>query len=137
MASAPLRRVLVVDDDDDIRLLLDELLRGAGFAVETAEYGRVALRAFHASPCDLVVLDLSMPELDGFQTLERIRDLSDVPVILLTVRSGEIDKVRGFRAGADDYVVKPFGRPELLARVGAPLRRAPGDAPPRPGHDGA
>jgi DNA-binding response OmpR family regulator len=120
-----MRRVLVVDDDDDIRLLLDELLRGAGYAVETAEDGRVALRAFHASPCDLVVLDLSMPELDGFETLERIRDLSDVPVILLTARGGEIDKVRGFRAGADDYVVKPFGRQELLLRIEALLRRAP------------
>jgi DNA-binding response OmpR family regulator len=125
MASAPLRRVLVVDDDADIRLLLEELLRGAGFAVETAQDGRDALRTFHASPCDLVILDLSMPELDGFQTLERIRDLSDVPVILLTARSGEIDKVRGFRAGADDYVVKPFGRQELLMRIEALLRRTP------------
>jgi DNA-binding response OmpR family regulator len=125
MASAPLRRVLVVDDDADIRLLLEELLRGAGYAVETAQDGRAALRAFHASPCDLVILDLSMPELDGFQTLERIRDLSDVPVILLTARSGEIDKVRGFRAGADDYVVKPFGRQELLMRIEALRRRAP------------
>jgi DNA-binding response OmpR family regulator len=125
MASAPLRRVLVVDDDADIRLLLEELLRGAGYAVETAQDGRAALRTFHASPCDLVILDLSMPELDGFQTLGRIRDLSDVPVILLTARSGEIDKVRGFRAGADDYVVKPFGRQELLVRIEALLRRAP------------
>jgi DNA-binding response OmpR family regulator len=125
MVTAPLRRVLVVDDDDDIRLLLQELLRGAGYDVETAEDGRVALRVFHASPPDLVVLDLSMPELDGFETLERLRDLSDVPVILLTARGGEIDKVRGFRAGADDYVVKPFGRQELLARVEALLRRAP------------
>jgi DNA-binding response OmpR family regulator len=71
------------------------------------------------------VLDLSMPELDGFETLDRLRDLSDVPVILLTARGGEIDKVRGFRAGADDYVVKPFGRQELLARIEARLRRAP------------
>ena len=125
MATAPLRRVLVVDDDDDIRLLLEELLRGAGYGVETAVDGRAALRAFHANPVDLVVLDLSMPELDGFETLERFRDLSDVPVILLTARSGEIDKVRGFRAGADDYVVKPFGRQELLARIEALLRRAP------------
>ena len=125
MASAPLRRVLVVDDDADIRLLLEDLLRGAGYAVETAEDGRAALRTFHASPCDLVILDLSMPELDGFETLGRIRDLSDVPVILLTARSGEIDKVRGFRAGADDYVVKPFGRQELLMRIEALLRRAP------------
>jgi len=125
MATAPSRRVLVVDDDDDIRLLLDQLLQGGGYAVETSSDGRAALRAFHANPADLVILDLSMPELDGFETLERLRDLSDVPVILLTARTGEIDKVRGFRAGADDYVVKPFGRQELLARVGALFRRAP------------
>src|SRR5215472_286983 len=125
MATAPSRRVLVVDDDDDIRLLLHELLTGAGYRVETACDGRAALRAFHANPSDLVVLDLSMPELDGFETLERLRDLSDVPVILLTARGGEIDKVRGFRGGADDYVVKPFGRQELLARIAALLRRAP------------
>jgi DNA-binding response OmpR family regulator len=125
VVTAPLRRVLVVDDDDDICLLLEELLRGAGYDVETAQDGRAALRVFHANPTDLVVLDLSMPELDGFETLERLRDLSDVPVILLTARSGEIDKVRGFRAGADDYVVKPFGRQELLARIEALLRRAP------------
>jgi DNA-binding response OmpR family regulator len=125
VVTAPLRRVLVVDDDDDIRLLLEELLRGAGYGVVTAMDGRAALRAFHADPTDLIVLDLSMPELDGFETLERLRDLSDVPVILLTARAGEIDKVRGFRAGADDYVVKPFGRQELLARIEALLRRAP------------
>jgi DNA-binding response OmpR family regulator len=124
MATTSARRVLVVDDDGDIRLLLQELLVGAGYLVETAPDGRAALRAFFENPADVVVLDLSMPELDGFETLERLRDLSDVPVILLTARSGEIDKVRGFRAGADDYVVKPFGRQELLARVGALLRRA-------------
>jgi DNA-binding response OmpR family regulator len=125
MATTPSRRVLVVDDDDDIRLLLEELLRGAGYAVATACDGRAALRSFHTNPCDLVVLDLSMPELDGFETLERLRDLSDVPVVLLTARSSEIDKVRGFRAGADDYVVKPFGRQELFARLEALLRRTP------------
>jgi DNA-binding response OmpR family regulator len=125
MSMTPLRRVLVVDDDDDIRLLLEELLRSAGYEVATAPDGRAALRAFHADPADVVVLDVSMPELDGFETLERLRDLSDVPVILLTARTGEIDKVRGFRSGADDYVVKPFGRQELLARIEALLRRAP------------
>jgi DNA-binding response OmpR family regulator len=125
VVTAPLRRVLVVDDNDDILLLLEELLRGAGYGVEKAQDGRAALRVFHENPVDLVVLDLSMPELDGFETLERLRDLSDVPVILLTARSGEIDKVRGFRSGADDYVVKPFGRQELLARIEALLRRAP------------
>jgi DNA-binding response OmpR family regulator len=125
MEKAPARGVLVVDDDADIRLLLEELLRGAGYTVKTAPDGRAALRVFHESPCDLIILDLSLPELDGFETLERIRDVSDVPVILLTARSGEIDKVRGFRSGADDYVVKPFGRQELLARIEALLRRAP------------
>jgi DNA-binding response OmpR family regulator len=125
VVTAPLRRVLVVDDDDDIRLLLEELLRSAGYDVSTARDGRAALRTFHDSRADIVVLDLSMPELDGFETLERLRDLSDVPVILLTARGGEIDKVRGFRAGADDYVVKPFGRRELLARIEALLRRTP------------
>ena len=126
MATAPPpRRVLVVDDDDDIRLLLHELLSGAGYLVETAQDGRAALRVFHENPIDVVVLDLSMPDLDGFETLERLRDMSDVPVILLTARSGEIDKVRGFRGGADDYVVKPFGRQELLARIAALLRRTP------------
>ena len=125
MAAAVSRRVLVVDDDDDIRLLLQELLTRAGYRVETAPDGRAALRVFHERPPDLVVLDLSMPGLDGFETLERLRDLSDAPVILLTARSGEIDKVRGFRAGADDYIVKPFGRQELLARIAALLRRAP------------
>jgi DNA-binding response OmpR family regulator len=125
VVTAPLRQVLVVDDDADICLLLEELLRGAGYGVEAAQDGRAALRVFHENPVDLVILDLSMPELDGFETLERLRDLSDVPVILLTARSSEIDKVRGFRAGADDYVVKPFGRQELLARIEALLRRAP------------
>jgi len=125
MATAPPpRRILVVDDDDDIRLLLHELLSGAGYLVETAQDGRAALRVFHEKPTDVVVLDLSMPELDGFETLDRLRDVSDVPVILLTARSSEIDKVRGFRAGADDYVVKPFGKHELVARVQALLRRA-------------
>jgi DNA-binding response OmpR family regulator len=137
MEKAPPRAVLVVDDDDDIRMLLEELLRGAGYGVRTAQDGRAALRAFHENPPDLVVLDLSMPELDGFETLERLRDLSDVPVILLTARSGEIDKVRGFRAGADDYVVKPFGRQELLARIEALLRRAPRSTHAQHYEDGA
>jgi DNA-binding response OmpR family regulator len=117
-------RVLVVDDEPDIRRLLGELLRRAGHDVVEAENGRAGLRAFHASPPDLVVLDVSMPELDGWQTLERIRDLSDVPVLMLTARGDELERVRGLQAGADDYVVKPFGRQELLARVQAILRRS-------------
>src|SRR5712691_1482209 len=76
------------------------------------------------NPSRVVVLDVSMPDLDGWQTLERIRDLSDVPVIMLTARGAELERVRGLQAGADDYVVKPFGRQELVARVQALLRRA-------------
>ena len=117
-------RVLVIDDDDDIRGLVAELLQRAGLEVEQAPDGRAGLRAFHQTPADLVVLDVSMPELDGWQTLERIRDLSDVPVIMLTARGAELERVRGLQAGADDYMVKPFGRQELVARVQALLRRS-------------
>src|SRR5438876_7932122 len=117
-------RVLVIDDDADIRGLVAELLGRAGLQVEGAPDGRVGLRAFHRSPPDLVVLDVSMPELDGWETLERIRDLSDVPVLMLTARGEELERVRGLKAGADDYVVKPFGRQELVARVQALLRRS-------------
>jgi DNA-binding response OmpR family regulator len=117
-------RVLVVDDDDDIRGLVVELLERAGLDVSQADDGRAGLRAFHQSPPDLVVLDVSMPGLDGWETLERIRDLSDVPVMMLTARGAELERVRGLQAGADDYMVKPFGRQELVARVQALLRRA-------------
>ena len=116
-------RVLVVDDEDDVRELLVTLLTRAGFEVAEAADGRAALREFHARPPDLVVLDVSMPGLDGWQTLERIRDLSDVPVLMLTARAGELEKVRGLKSGADDYVTKPFGRQELVARVETLLRR--------------
>jgi DNA-binding response OmpR family regulator len=117
-------RVLAVDDDADIRGLLRELLERAGYEVVDAASGREGLRALYAESPDLVLLDVSMPELDGWQTLERIRDVSDVPVLMLTARAAELEKVRGLKAGADDYVTKPFGRQELLARVEAHLRRA-------------
>jgi DNA-binding response OmpR family regulator len=117
-------RVLVVDDDADIRGLVRELLERQGYDVTEASNGRDGLRAFYASPPDVVLLDVSMPELDGWETLERIRDLSDVPVAMLTARAAELEKVRGLKAGADDYVTKPFGRQELLARIEALLRRA-------------
>jgi DNA-binding response OmpR family regulator len=123
------QRILVVDDDPDIRSLLVELFGRAGYEVDQAAEGRAALRSMYQSPPDLIVLDVSMPDLDGWQTLERIRDLSDVPVVMLTAHTGELEKVRGLRGGADDYVTKPFGRQELLARAEALLRRS--DRAPR------
>ena len=115
--------VLVVDDEADIRSLVRELLERAGHDVLEAGDGNEGLRAFFASRPDLVVLDVSMPGLDGWGTLERIRELSDVPVVMLTAQARELAKVRGLRGGADDYITKPFGRQELLARVEANLRR--------------
>jgi DNA-binding response OmpR family regulator len=120
------RRILVVDDDPDIRGLVREVLDRRGFSVLEAGDGQEALRAFFDERPDLVVLDVQMPVLDGWKTLERIRELSDVPVVMLTARATELEKTRGLRAGADDYVTKPFGRQELLARVEALLRRTGG-----------
>jgi DNA-binding response OmpR family regulator len=117
-------RVLVVDDDPDIRSLLRVLLERAGHQVVDVPDGKAALREIFELRPDLVVLDVTMPELDGWRTLERIRDVSDVPVMMLTAAASEVEKVRALGAGADDYVVKPFGRQELVARVQALLRRA-------------
>jgi DNA-binding response OmpR family regulator len=117
-------RILVVDDDDDIRGLVRTLLERTGAEVHEAPNGREGLREFHAWRPDVVVLDVSMPEMDGWNVLERIRDMSEVPVLMLTARGDELERVRGLQAGADDYVVKPFGKQELVARVQALLRRA-------------
>ena len=117
-------RVLVVDDEADIRELVRELLGRAGYDVVEAPNGSEALKLFYSQQPDFVILDVQMPVLDGWETLARIRELSDVPVLMLTARAEELDKVRGLRAGADDYLTKPFGRQELLARVSANLRRA-------------
>ena len=117
-------RILVIDDDDDVRGLVKTLLERAGHTVHEASNGKAGLREFFSTPPDLVVLDVSMPELDGWETLARIRDLSEVPVLMLTARDAELERVRGLSAGADDYVAKPFGRQELVARVQALLRRA-------------
>ncbi len=119
--------MLVVDDEADIRMLVRELLERAGHVVADAADGRQGLRVLHSWRPDLVILDVTMPTLDGWATLERIRDLTDVPVLMLTALGRELEKVRGLKAGADDYVTKPFGRQELLARVDALLRRGAGE----------
>lgn len=120
------RRVLVVDDDADLGFLLGDLLRRNGFDPRVEATGKGALRAAFEHRPDLVILDLGLPDLDGLTVLERLRDLSDVPILLLTARSREADKVDGLSRGADDYLTKPFGNAELVARVHALLRRAPG-----------
>jgi DNA-binding response OmpR family regulator len=121
-------RVLVVDDDAVTRELLRGLLERSGHEVREAEDGRAGLRELYGHPPDLVILDVEMPGLDGWTTLERIRDLSEVPVLMLTARETELERVRGLKGGADDYVVKPFGHQELAARVQALLRRSAGRA---------
>ncbi|MDQ8044022.1 MAG: response regulator transcription factor [Solirubrobacteraceae bacterium] len=116
--------VLVVDDEPDVRSLVRLLLERAGYHVHEAVDGRAALRHIFSDVPDLVLLDVTMPDIDGWQTLQRIRDVTDVPVIMLTAASTELEKVRGLKSGADDYVTKPFGRQELLARIDAILRRS-------------
>ena len=125
-------RVLVVDDDADVRGLVRELFERDGAQVREAKDGREALRLIYDVHPDVILLDVTMPEMDGWQTLERIRDITEVPVLMLTARDTELEKVRGLRAGADDYVTKPFGRQELLARVQALLRRASGPSAAEP-----
>jgi DNA-binding response OmpR family regulator len=116
--------ILVVDDEADVRGLLRDILERAGYRLLEAADGQEALRLLYAERPDLVVLDVEMPVLDGWGTLARIRELSEVPVMMLTASGGELQRVRGLSGGADDYVTKPFGRQELVARVQALLRRA-------------
>jgi DNA-binding response OmpR family regulator len=116
--------ILVVEDDADTRELLSELLTRAGHDVAVAEDGAGALRSLFSHPPRLVLLDVGLPGMDGWQVLGRIREVSDVPVLMLTAFAGELEKVRGLAQGADDYVTKPFGRLELIARVNALLRRS-------------
>lgn len=117
-------RVLVVDDDGDLRHLIRTVLERAGLAVSCAESGRAGMRALFDDRPDLVVVDLGLPDLEGVELIGRIRDASDVGILVLTARFQEQEKVRCFAAGADDYVTKPFGNAELVARVQALLRRA-------------
>lgn len=120
----PAATVLVIDDEADIRQALRVILTRAGYTVIEAANGREGLRLFHVNRPSLTVLDVAMPEMDGWEVLERLRDLDDSPVMMLTARGLEADKVRGLKAGADDYLTKPFGNQELLARIEALLRRA-------------
>lgn len=116
-------RILVVEDDESTARLVRELLGRRGHEVLSASDGREGLRVFHEERPALVILDVGLPELDGWKTLERIRDMSDVPVVMLTASAAEFERVRGIRSGADDYLTKPFSLPELVARVERLLER--------------
>lgn len=123
-------RVLVVDDEPAIRKVVRDAMERAGHVVETAIDGREALAVFHKEGFQLVVTDLNMPNVDGLELVREIRKDSPVPILVLTVRSEEREKVRLLDAGADDYVTKPFGVEELVARTRALLRRTEPSAPP-------
>jgi DNA-binding response OmpR family regulator len=124
--------VLVVDDDSKIRELVRLYLVRDGYRTLEAADGATALEMARSHRCDLVVLDLMLPGLDGFAVCRQLREESDTPIILLTARSGDADKVVGLDLGADDYVVKPFSPRELMARVRAQLRRRRADSADQP-----
>ena len=118
------RRALVIDDEVHFRYFLRVLLEKAGFAVKMARNGIEALDVLRSWRPDVITLDVMMPELDGFSAAREIRKTSDVPIIFLSARGEEYDRIHGFELGVDDYVVKPFSPRELMMRVGAVLRRA-------------
>jgi len=124
--------ILMVDDDAELCSLVAEYLGGHGFRVITEHEGSSGLRAALTGRPDLVILDVMLPVIDGFEVLRQLRTRSIVPVIMLTARVEEADRVRGFGEGADDYLVKPFAAAELLGRVRAVLRRTSGMPAPLP-----
>jgi two-component system KDP operon response regulator KdpE len=123
-------RILIVDDEPNIIGTIATLLRSRGYEVLKAMTGRAALEAHERDKPDLIVLDLGLPDLDGVDVCRSIRQSSSVPILVLSARGAEGDKVRALDAGADDYVTKPFGAEELLARIRAALRRTDGPTPP-------
>jgi two-component system KDP operon response regulator KdpE len=124
-------KILVVDDEPQIRRTLRATLLPQGYVVSEAASGEEALEGLHLTKPDLILLDLNMPGMGGLATCRAIRDTSDVAIIVLTIRDAERDKVGALDAGADDYITKPFGTPELLARIRAALRRLPDQPPPK------
>jgi two-component system KDP operon response regulator KdpE len=120
--------LLIIDDDKGLTQLLGEFLSGQGYSVRTVENGKVGLRAMYERQPEIVLLDVTMPEKDGWETLKRIREVSNVPVLMLTARGDEADILHGFSLGADDYVTKPFSFAQLAARMHAVLGRSGQDS---------
>jgi two-component system KDP operon response regulator KdpE len=118
-------KIMVVDDDPQIRRVLRTALVAQGYEAIDARNGEEALDMLKEERADLVILDVNMPGMNGLETCRAMRSFTEVPIVMLTVRDAETDKVEALDAGADDYVTKPFGSPELLARIRAALRRSP------------
>lgn len=116
--------ILVIDDDQTLLNLLAKHLAKAGYRPVTAANGVAGLQVFYENRIDLVVLDVMMPKMDGWTVTERLREISEVPILMLTAKADERDRLRGFRLGVDDFVAKPFSAAELIARVGAILNRS-------------
>jgi DNA-binding response OmpR family regulator len=110
-------RVLIVEDEEDIRMMLRATLRRCGYELIEAVDGRAGVDTFHREAPDLVLLDIGLPELDGWEVLERIRAISTTPVMLISAHGSEADQARGLRNGANDYLTKPFGPRDLVARI--------------------
>ncbi len=124
-------KILIADDDPRLRELVSLALQRAGYTVVTASDGQRALTHAAREAPDLIVLDVGMPEMDGFEVCRRLRAISQVPVLFLTARDDEIDRIVGLELGADDYVTKPFSPRELVARIKAILKRSHGGAAPQ------
>ncbi len=118
------KRALIVDDEMQIRELLRLYFTKEGYETVLCENGQKAIDSFESTPCDIVILDLMLPDMDGYEVCKKIREASDVPIIMLTARSEVIDKIVGLEIGADDYLAKPFEASELMARVKAVMRRS-------------
>ena len=117
-------KVLIADDEEHMQMLVQSYLEKEGYETVTAEDGEEALARWSQGKFDLVILDIMMPKMDGFTVCQKIREVSNVPIIMLTAKSEELDRIRGLKIGADDYIVKPFSPKELVARVEALLRRS-------------
>ena len=127
----PTPRLLIVDDDRDLAGMLLEILELEGYAVDIATDGEAALQQVHAAPPDLLILDVMLPGIDGFEVLKRLRKNFDLPVIMLTARGDESERIHGLVSGADDYIPKPFNPIELAARIHNVLRRSVPTEQPR------
>jgi two-component system KDP operon response regulator KdpE len=122
-----MNKVLVVDDDTTLLRFIREYLEKEGFQVAIADRGQKALRQFYQERPEIVLLDVMMPGMDGWEVCARLKELADVPIILLTAKTAEADKLRGFRLGVDDYITKPFSMAEIVARINAVLARTRSD----------